>query len=190
MGKRNKNIDKKIKKLERKFYQNNKYVSREEFLIPKLSKSLRMYYDKISNERKKALISYILDQEDYVSETSLDSISISDDKPIYKMHSCRKISEVIVELRKSRKKQKKATKMKHVLKGSKGLLYLLNPEAYDQTLLSKKDYRKQLKKLAKEESKVMPIELDCTLKNFHLELMKNESVNEDVMQGFWNKYGY
>jgi hypothetical protein len=198
MSKKNKkfkkSLKKNIKKLEKELYENNKYVSREEFIVSKFSKPVKRYYNSLTEERKKAFVQYIIKQEDYEREQSLEKYAtVRDDSDYheYKMKPAKNLAGVLRELEKKKKYEKKrAKKLKNILKGSKGLLYLLNPEAYDQTLLSKKDYRKYLKKLVEEEKKDHPVELDCTLKNFHKELMKNESVNEAVMDAFWGKEGF
>jgi len=196
MGKKKikKSLKKSIKKLEKQFYDNNKYVSREEFIVSKFSKRIRKYYESLSEERKKSFVQYIIRQEDSEREESLEKYATvkEDDSEEYKMKKCRTLAEVIKEVEKRKKfRKKREKKIKHILKGSKGILYILNPEAYDQTLLSKKDYRKYLKKIVEEEKKNMKnVELDCTLKNFRDQLLKNDSVNEAVMEAFWGKEGF
>jgi len=199
MGKKNKDkkfkksLKKNIEKMEKDLYKNNKYVTREEFLVSKLSKSVKRYYKSLPEERKKSFLKYILGQEDYGRESALEKHSKKRDSEeiAYKMKSSKTLSGAVDQLKKKQKFQKKRKrKVKHILKGSKGLMYLLNPEAYDQTLLDKKDYRKYLKKIVENEKKNPAVELDCTLKNFHSELMKNETVNQEVMDSFWNKHGY
>lgn len=186
-----KSLAKNIEKLEKDLYKNNKYVTREEFLISKFTKRIKKYYNSLSEERKKSFIKYVLAQEDYDRESALEKHSKRKykEKVIYKMKNSKTVTGAIDELKKQRKfVKKRKRKIKNIIKGDKGLLYLLNPEAYDQTLLDKKDYRKYLKKIVEKEKKETYIELDCTLDNFHKELMKNEVVNQEVMSSFWNKF--
>jgi hypothetical protein len=183
-------LKKKLKKLNDNLYKNNKYVTKEEFLCSRMPKSLKTYYNKLSDEMKKALVSYIIKREELDGIKSLRKIETNDPDDDIKVRKTHSILEAIDELKKYKKRKKKKLKFKNVIKGTKGLLHLLNPEAFDQTLLNRKDYRKQLKKLAEKEQEEAPVELDCTLKNFHKELMKNDSVNQEVMNGFWNKFGY
>jgi len=197
MGKKKKkfkkSFKKNIRKLEKELYENNKYVSREEFIISKFSKRIRKYYETLSEDRKKSFLKYIMNQEDYERKNSLEKYAEVKDnnEDQYEMKVCRTLAEVIKELKKKKKFEKKRKKkIKHVLKGSKGVLYLLNPEAYDQIGLSKKEYRKILKRLAKNDNENTSVELDCTLKDFYDKLMKNESVNEEVMNAFWGKDGF
>jgi hypothetical protein len=195
MGKKKfkKSLKKNIEKLEKDLYKNNKYVSREEFIISKFTKSIKRYYNSLSEERKKSFLKYVLAQEDYDRQSSLEKHTTrKDDEEItYEMKTRRTLSGAVGELKKQRKFRKtRKKKVSNILKGSKGLLYLLNPEAFDQTLLDKKDYRKYLKKMVEKEKEETSVELDCTLKNYHKELMKNETVNEEVMNSFWNKHGY
>jgi hypothetical protein len=189
----NKSLKKNIEKLEKDLYKNNKYVTREEFVVSKFTKSIKRYYKSLSEERKKAFVKYILSQEDFDRESSLEKHSTRSDRDTieYEMKSSRTLAGAVDQLKKKQKFQKKRKKkVQNIVKGKKGLLYLLNPEAYDQTLLDKKDYRKYLAKMVEQEKEDTSVELDCTLKNFQKELMKNETVNQEVMDSFWNKHGY
>jgi hypothetical protein len=188
-----KSLTKNINKLEKNLYKTNKYVTREEFTISKFTKPIKNYYNALSEERKQSFLKYVLSQEDYDRESALEKHSTKKKTDVieYKLKSSRTLAGARDQLKKQRKfSKKRKKKVKNILKGSKGLMYLLNPEAYDQTLLDKKDYRKYLKKIVEQEQEDTPIELDCTLKNFHAELMKNPSVNQVVMDSFWNKHGY
>lgn len=187
-----KKLNKKLKKLNERLYDNNKYVSREEFLIKKLSGRILVYYNNLSDERKKAFINYIIKQEDYNSRHSLERLEKEDNKiePLTDK-KCGSISELISNIKKNKnKKKKERKKIKNIIKTKDGLHILLNPEAYDVTLLKKKDYRKFLSKLASKEKENPITEIDCTLKNFKKQLMKNDNVNQAVMDAFWNKSGY
>lgn len=194
-----KKLDKKIKKLHKELYDSSKYVSRGEFIVAKMSKSLKRYYNSISEVRQKALVQYIIRQEDWEITNSLERHSKksdnNEDEVYIKPRKCNTMAEVREDLARRKRKTKKQKKkrssknrVKRLVKGTDGLLHLLNPETYDQIKLDDKAYRKQLKKMIETEKAKEPIELDCTLKNFHKELMKNSSVNEGVMDSFWTKF--
>jgi len=183
---KSKKLKKKLEKLNRKLYDNNKHITREEFLIHKLSKRIKMYYDNISEDRQKAFIAYIIKQNDFENLNRLEKINKSPNKDALCSKKCKSVSQLIDQI----KKEKKRKNNRNVLQTKEGLLIILNPEAYDHTLLGKKKYRKYLKKVAEKEKENVPIELDCTLKNFRKELLKNDNVNQIVMDSFYNKFGY
>jgi hypothetical protein len=188
--KKMKKLEKELRKLDRDLYDNNKYVSREEFLKSKLSKRVKVYYNGLSSESQQKFLKYILKQEDWDETERLSQIERPQEKNDLKITSkkAHSIGELVKDIKNTRKKRK--DKNKNVLKTKKGLLVILNPEAYDQTLLDNKDYRKYLKKLADKEREDTSVELDCTLKNFRKELLGNDKVNSAVMDSFWNKHGY
>jgi len=184
-----KKLNAKIKRLNGDLYDNNKHITREEFVISKLSKRVKQYYIKLSEERKLAFIRYIIKQDDWQITINLEELSVKNTVPVLCSKKCKSIAELIDNIKKEKKSIKKKER-KYILKSKSGLITLLNPEAYDHTLLSKKNYRKYLKKLAKDEQEAPSVELDCTLKNFKKELMKNNNVNGAVMDSFYNKFGY
>lgn len=180
---------KKLDKLEDKLYSSMDHIPKEDILLAKMSKSLKAYYDRIPPERQKALLSYIIKQEEYESLATLNGLEMREEEeyviPPKKCNTLRDVIDDINKRRKLRKKPKK--KFKHMLKTDEGLYVLINPEMYDHTLLSKKAYRKYLSKLASKEGKTVPV-LDCTLKNFKEELLNNPNVNAAVTEAFYAKY--
>lgn len=191
--KKHKKLERKLHELDRELYENNSHVSREEFLVAKLSGRVKEYYNRLTPDRKDAFIGYILRQEDWENRRIMDQLEDTDQIEAGERRSVRKykkLSDLVLDLRKEKKRSKSGAKSRHLIKTKKGLYYLLNPEAYDQTLLNKKKYRKYLRKLADKQKDNNPIELDCTLKGFKDELMRNQKVNKAVIDGFWNKHGY
>jgi len=184
-------LNRKLKKLDEELY-NNKYVSREEFLKSKLSKSLKAYYKKLSDERKAHFLRYIIRDEDWETMQSLiQSRRVEDDDEEGVDNVPRSLKELNRLAATPKKTKKKKKDKRNVLRMKRGLLKVLNPESHDRALLSNKDYRKYLKKLAdKEMKKDANVQLDCTIKNFREVLMDNDTVNTAVMDSFWNKHGY
>src|SRR5690606_14837096 len=105
---------------------------------------------------------------------------------------CKNFAEVARKIDKELKKRKEREKRKnkHLIKTKSGMYMILNPEAYDHTLLDDKKYRKYLKKVAEKEKEQIPVELDCTLSGFIDQLVGNRKVNKAVTESFWNKHGY
>lgn len=181
-AKKLKNLDKQIR--------DNKYVSREEFLVNSFTKSFRRYYDSLSPDRQNSLVQYIIRCDDHETQKTL--VPKERFEPEIKMKKCSSLSEVLTELKNVKKREKKArkNKIKNIVEDGNGILHLLNPEAYDQVRMGKKAYRKEIQRLANETFKGLPLELDCTLKGYRDQLLKSDKVNAEVMESFWNSHGY
>lgn len=191
-SKKLKKLTRKLDKLERDVYDNNKFVSRADFLKEKMTDEFREYYNRLSPERQERLIKYILDQEDWEAQSHMtsDKLPKSREESVEKLTSrpAKSMAGLVSDIKKTRKRKKK--QHKRLMKTKRGMLTILNPEAYDQTLLSDKDYRKYLKELAGQDKYAPMAPLDCTLKNFKKELLGSKHVNSVVVDNFWNKHGY
>lgn len=113
-------------------------------------------------EKIKEFGNYLIQQENYFSESSMDFLS--DDKGYYDRkldklleHKCKDMVDVMITLQKIEKVKKNIRNGKSYNKSYKekdlGIATYLNSNRYKKRILSKSKYRKELKHIAKREEK-------------------------------------
>lgn len=182
----------KLNDLDRKLYDENKHVTKGEFIESKLTGNIRMYYDGLSPHRKEQFIQFLTKEEEWEAHQHLRTPDepegpVTVDQPLTSKPA-KSLAGLRRDIKETKKKSKKLTKLRE----KKGKLSsMMEYGSYDQVHLSKKDHRKLISQMADKDRSSLPSNrYDGGIEEFKEALRGIKAGSNDITESFWNKHGF